>query len=48
MATKQSQTELIEELNDLLDSVSEFVRPASWGPPICMLDDCGCSGEEHE
>lgn len=31
----------------LLDSISEFSRPRRWLPPVCMLDDCGCSGEEH-
>lgn len=31
----------------LLDSISEFSRPRFWLPPVCMLDNCGCSGEEH-
>jgi hypothetical protein len=31
----------------LLDSIREFSRPRRWLPPVCMLDDCGCSGEEH-
>ena len=31
----------------LLDSVQEF-RPRRWRlPPVCMINDCGCSGEEH-
>lgn len=35
----------VEEV--LLDSIPEFRRPLRWLPPVCMLDDCGCSGEEH-
>jgi len=33
--------------DELLDSISEFRRPRRWLPPVCMIEDCGCSGEEH-
>jgi hypothetical protein len=39
---------IVRPLEDvLLDSIPEFRRPRRWLPPVCQLDDCGCSGEEH-
>lgn len=39
--------QVLSEEDMLLNSVREFSRPRRWLPPVCMLDDCGCSGEEH-
>lgn len=36
-----------DEAQVLLDSLRPYSRPRHWLPPVCMINDCGCSGEEH-
>jgi hypothetical protein len=56
VVSRQALQDLIREIEDgevrsvddvLLDSVSEFPRSRWRLPPVCMINDCGCSGEEH-
>lgn len=37
-----------DEADVLLDSLQEYPIRRFRLPPVCMLNDCGCSGEEHE
>jgi hypothetical protein len=37
-----------DEAQVLLDSMSPYSRPRRWLPPVCMIPDCYCPGEEHD
>jgi hypothetical protein len=36
-----------DEADILLDSLQEYPARTRWLPSICMIPDCGCSGEAH-
>lgn len=46
----RAKAEAMDEARDVMAVLAQH-KPAPEGrpklPPVCMLDDCGCSGEAH-